>query len=163
MSIQRTVQLTLACVALLFVGSCQSNVGQATVMPTPSAAPTALPVATALPTVLVVPPTVSTGADTVSREPVPATEEASVVTVDAEGAALTLAVGQTFRLSLPDFYTWQIQVGDPAVLAPVGGDRYQARAAGETIMLLNGDPVCRQSNPPCMAPSVQRTLQVSVR
>ncbi|MHB1004807.1 MAG: hypothetical protein ACYC3S_04090 [Chloroflexota bacterium] len=164
MDLQRLAWLAGFCTATLMVAGCQSGVGPPTAAPTLSPAAVApSAVATAVPTVVVLPPpTASSAGETTSAGPVP-TATAGVVTVDASGVTLTLAVGQVFRLNLPSFYVWRVQVGDPAVLTPIGADQYEALAAGETIMLLDGDPVCRKTSPPCGAPSVRRTLQVTVR
>jgi len=112
-------------------------------------------------------PTLSSG---VGSAPTP------VVTLTDEGGTIELSTGQRFLLNLSSGYDWTVTVGDPAdtnpaivsqvtgVLAIQGSQGlYEARAAGRTTVSAVGDPVCREAQPPCAAPSRAFSVQVVVK
>jgi len=111
----------------------------------------------------------------VSASPLPPTGETpspdhSQVTLADNGTSITLHVGDTFLLNLGEDYNWNINVADQTVIsrvkniAVIRGAQgvYQALKAGTTTLMAGGDPACRQSNPPCMRPSIAFELTVSV-
>ena len=65
---------------------------------------------------------------------------------------------------------WTVTISDPEVLARVPGitivrgaqGLYVARQAGQATISAVGDPPCRNSTPPCMAPSVLVAVTVMV-
>lgn len=86
-----------------------------------------------------------------------------VVTLDDQGKTLEITVGDNFLLQLGDGYTWDITISDESVISRVknitviNGAQgvYDVLGAGTTTLTAVGDPVCRQSNPPCSIPSIQ--------
>lgn len=94
-----------------------------------------------------------------------------MVTLVNNGATITLHPGDRFVMMLGDAYDWQVTPADPAVVSrvinitPVRGSQgvYEAHKAGQTTITASGDPMCRQSQPPCMMPSILFTLNVVVQ
>lgn len=92
------------------------------------------------------------------------------VTLADDGRTLNMRVGQTFLLNLGEGYTWQVSVDDTNVLSRkvnvlvIKGAQgiYQANSPGTAKITASGDPLCRQSTPPCMAPSREFHIQVVV-
>ncbi len=90
------------------------------------------------------------------------------VTLSDQGRPSTLHVGESFVLRLGVDYNWQVQVANQDVLSRVPNVMmvrgaqgiYRAHQPGETTLTAIGDPLCRQSNPPCGMPS--RDFQVTV-
>jgi hypothetical protein len=94
------------------------------------------------------------------------------VTLDDQGKTINLNVGQSFLLKLGEDYTWgDVVVGDQNVvsrvrnIAVVRGAQgiYDANAAGTTTLTTTGDPVCRQAQPACAAPSIQFAVTLVVK
>jgi carboxyl-terminal processing protease len=83
------------------------------------------------------------------------------VTLDNEGQTITVKVGERFLLKLGEEYDWTVTVADQTVLSRVKNvmvvrgaqGLYEATKAGSTTLTASGDPVCRQSQPPCATPS----------
>ena len=79
------------------------------------------------------------------------------VNVDLPGATVQMQTGDTLQVNLTGNYDWGVTLGNPAVLnvvsaAPASGAGravYTAARAGETTLVLTGDPPCRKANPPC--------------
>jgi hypothetical protein len=92
------------------------------------------------------------------------------VNVDLTGATVQLQTGDTLQVNLTGNYDWGVTLADPAVLSVVsappatGAGRavYKAAQAGQTTLLLAGDPPCLKSNPPCglMSRAVEFTIIV---
>jgi hypothetical protein len=93
------------------------------------------------------------------------------VNVDLPGATVQLQTGDTLQVNLTGNYDWGITIANPAVLRVVsaapatGAGRavYKAAQAGETNLLLTGDPPCLKSNPPCGLMSRGIEFKVIVR
>ena len=93
------------------------------------------------------------------------------VTLADQGKTLTLAVGQRFLINLGEGFDWSPIVSDQAIVSRVPNISvirgaqgiYEAHAVGQTILTVTGDPTCRQSKPPCMAPSRMFTLNIVVK
>lgn len=93
------------------------------------------------------------------------------VTLEDNGATLILTPGDRFLLELGDQYNWTVTVADPSVVSRVvnitvvkgAQGVYQALKAGNTMLTATGDPLCRQSTPPCELPSILFTLQIVVQ
>jgi photosystem II stability/assembly factor-like uncharacterized protein len=92
------------------------------------------------------------------------------VTLADDGQAITLRAGQRFLLDLGADYNWTVTVDDPAVVSRVvnvltirgSQGLYEAHQPGRTTLSATGDPICRQAQPPCGAPSRLFRLQVVV-
>jgi photosystem II stability/assembly factor-like uncharacterized protein len=92
------------------------------------------------------------------------------VTLADDGRTLTLQVGQRLVLDLDRAYTWTVTVENPTVVgplvdvpAPQGSQGvYEAFRSGQTTLTANGDPICRQAQPPCTLPPRQFQLQLVV-
>src|SRR5690242_3240970 len=93
------------------------------------------------------------------------------VNVDLPGATVQMQTGDTLQVNLTGNYDWGITVANPPVLKVVsaapttGAGRavYTAAQAGDTTLVLTGDPPCRKSNPPCGLMSRVIEFKVSVR
>lgn len=93
------------------------------------------------------------------------------ITLADQGKTLTLAPGQRFLLDLGEGFDWSPVVGDPAIVSRVPNISvirgaqgiYEAHAPGQTTLTVTGDPTCRQSTPPCMAPSRMFSLTIVVK
>lgn len=100
----------------------------------------------------------------------PTAEEQLIITLDDQGKTINLAVGQSFLLKLGEEYTWEVTISDQTVLSRVKGilvvrgaqGVYAAQQAGTVTLTANGDPLCRQSQPQCEAPSIQFQITVVV-
>jgi carboxyl-terminal processing protease len=90
------------------------------------------------------------------------------VTLDNDGGTITLHVGDQFLLKLGEEYNWTVTVADQSIVSRVvnitvvrgAQGVYEAHQVGTTTMAATGDPVCRQSKPPCAMPS--RLFQIKV-
>ncbi len=95
--------------------------------------------------------------------PMPADCRANrTVTLADNGSTVALRVGERFRLDLPDFYTWTVEIGNPAVLRRVcaeGEGVYEGLQRGMTSVMATGTPVCY---PLCLAPSILFRIRVVV-
>ena len=127
--------------------------------PTPSETPPTVP-AQAVP-VVPVPPGPASGPSPNGSAATPPAGQSVTVTLADEGMTVRLRVGDRFLLNLGDPYIWNVSIADPAIvsrvvnIAVVRGAQgvYEGRAAGETRLEAVGDLPCRQSRPPCLAPS----------
>jgi hypothetical protein len=92
----------------------------------------------------------------------------SVVTLASAGQTIQLHVGDTFLLNLGEGWDWTVNVSNPAVVSRVvnilvirgAQGVYKANRPGTATLTAVGDPPCRKSTPPCMAPS--RAFQVQI-
>ncbi len=83
------------------------------------------------------------------------------ITLADQGTTVTLQVNETFLLQLGEGYDWNISIDDQTVISRevnvmvVRGAQgiYRAHKPGRTTLAAIGDPICRQSVPPCAAPS----------
>jgi predicted secreted protein len=129
----------------------------------PSATATAAPAVT-VDTAITTNPTAEN-----TTEPLP--DGQKVVTRDDRGKTISLAVGENFLLELGEGYTWEVNVSDQAVLsrvkniAVIRGAQgvYLANKPGKVTVSAAGDPLCRQSQPPCMMPSILFEFTVQVK
>ena len=93
------------------------------------------------------------------------------VTLADNQTNVTIHVGDTFLLQLGDTYDWTAMVVDPTIVARVQNIAvirgaqgiYKALKTGGTDVTAVGDPVCRNSTPPCGAPSAAFNVHVMVR
>ena len=93
------------------------------------------------------------------------------VTLADDGKTISLQVGDSFLLKLGEDYDWSPIVADQAIvsramnIAVIRGAQgvYDSHKAGKTSLTATGDPVCRQSTPPCEQPSRAFTIQIVVR
>ncbi len=108
----------------------------------------------------------SAGSPSATPEPV----ISQTVTLADDGRTITLHVGDSFLLKLEEGYTWTPSVGDESIISRDRGITvvqgaqgvYEALKVGETILVADGDPTCRQSKPPCMRPSRRFQIQIVV-
>ena len=88
-----------------------------------------------------------------------------------QGKTITMNTGDSFLLQLGDVYTWDISISDQAILsrvmniAVIKGAQgvYIAHQPGTVTLIAAGDPLCRQSQPPCMMPSIAFKVTVVVK
>jgi hypothetical protein len=86
------------------------------------------------------------------------------------GRTVPLRVTQYFMLSLGKEYTWTVSIDPPWVLSqnmkitPLPGEQgvYIARQRGKAVLRATGEPVCRQSQPPCARPDVLFQINIVV-
>lgn len=96
--------------------------------------------------------------------------ESKIVTLADDGQVITLQVNETFLLKLGEGYDWNITLSDqsivsrvPNVLVVRGAQGiYRAHKEGSSTLTAIGDPVCRQTSPPCAAPSRMFRINVVV-
>jgi hypothetical protein len=103
--------------------------------------------------------------------PPPSTNTGSPqVTLSQNGQTISVQVGDTFLLDLGNNYDWQIVVDHPEIVSRVvniivvrgAQGVYKALASGSAQLTATGDPTCRQSKPPCAAPSLLFKLNIVV-
>ena len=93
-----------------------------------------------------------------------------LVTMDYVGQTIAMQKGQSFLLSLTDFYVWQVDIIPAEVLSknqkitPAKGEQgvFIARKAGKTTLKAVGKPICRDATPACERPDILFTLHVVV-
>jgi len=103
------------------------------------------------------PPDVTTTVTTL-----PSTDGGNVVTLDDNNKTFSMKADETFLLKLGEFYDWQPIIDNQDVLsremdiAVISGAQgvYKAHKEGTAKLTATGDPLCRQSVPPCGAPSI---------
>jgi hypothetical protein len=97
---------------------------------------------------------------------------ASGVTLSENGMAFTMHSGESFLLNLgTDVYEWTVEVDHQDVLqrkmgvAVIRGAQgiYVAQNPGTAILTASGDPLCRQTKPACMMPSLLFSITVIVQ
>lgn len=124
-------------------------------------------------------PAVSSVADTPAASPRPTSRPAAspdatglvTITTADEGSTIEIAVGQRLLVELGTGLDWTVTVTDPLVLALVpritivrgAQGLYVGKTAGSATITAVGDPACRKSSPPCMAPSRLVSVTVNVR
>ncbi len=175
----RTVRGILVLLAFMFLAGCATPPPGGSNTAT-AAPPTTVPLATPLGTAIVstslppAPPSATSTAPTLGGAPTPApnvTPTVPPVTLQDNNRTLTLHTGQEFLLQLGEGYNWDVTVDNPAVLKRlvnvlvIRGAQgvYQAEGKGRATLTANGDPTCRQSQPPCAMPSRSFTLHVVVQ
>jgi hypothetical protein len=95
---------------------------------------------------------------------------AKTITLDDDNKTITLQVDETFLLQLGEGYDWNISIDDQAVISRevnvmvIRGAQgiYRAHKPGSATLTAVGDPACRESVPPCAAPSRLFRLYVIV-
>lgn len=100
----------------------------------------------------------------------PTGETTPTVTLADDGTTLHLQAGERFLLKLGEDYDWTVTVADQSVVSRVvnimvvrgAQGVYEAHQAGSTTLTAAGDPVCRQAQPPCAAPSRDFRLEIVV-
>jgi len=115
-------------------------------------------------------------ANTTAETPIPVLVPAQysngrIVTLADNQANVALAAGDIFLLKLDENYDWSSTVVDNSVVdreknnAVIKGTQgiYRALKIGDTDLTAIGEPVCRNSTPPCAMPSVFFTVHVAVR
>jgi photosystem II stability/assembly factor-like uncharacterized protein len=91
----------------------------------------------------------------------PGSSSLTQVILADDGQTLTLQVGDRFLLDLGDAYTWTVSIENQTIVdlvfnqpVPRGAQGiFEALKPGTTTLIANGDPICRQAQPPCAAPS----------
>ena len=95
------------------------------------------------------------------------------VSLDDQGGMINLLLGESFLLNLGERYTWDISISsqpDGVIsrvknITVIRGAQgvYETLKAGTAILTASGDPLCRQSNPPCGQPSIQIQITFTIR
>jgi hypothetical protein len=94
------------------------------------------------------------------------------VTLSDNGKTFVMHVGESFLLNLGmDVYDWSPEVDNQDVLqretgvAVIRGAQgiYIAKTPGTAILAASGNPLCLQSRPPCMRPSLFFSITVIVQ
>ncbi len=93
-----------------------------------------------------------------------------VVTLADSGGTIQMKVGDSFLLKLGNEYTWQISLSNQDVIGLRKGVQvilgaqgiYDALQPGTVQLTATGDPQCRQSTPPCAAPSILFSVTIEV-
>jgi hypothetical protein len=101
----------------------------------------------------------------------PAPGEQKIVTLADQGKTITLAIGESFLLKLGEEYNWEVTISDQSILSRaknimvIRGAQgvYDALQAGTVTLTATGDPLCRQSKPPCGMPSILFKITVIVQ
>ena len=83
------------------------------------------------------------------------------ITLADDGTTIDVRLGDRVLIDLGTGLIWTVTIGDQQVLARVIGvtvilgaqGLYTAARTGSTLVTAIGDPACRTSTPPCMAPS----------
>ena len=136
------------------------------------------------PTVSVTPPVTTADATTTEETPpdtatpnvtppvaiLPATNGEVDITMDDNDKTITMRPDETFLLKLGEAYDWQAVIDNQEVVSRVVGialvsgaqGLYKAHKDGTAILTATGDPLCRQSTPPCGAPSILFKVNVNV-
>jgi hypothetical protein len=99
-------------------------------------------------------------------EPAPA-----VITLADNGNTFLLHPGESFLLELGNMLIWTVEIDNTEVLSRVKNlavivgaqGVYVANRLGQATLSAVGDPACRKSNPPCMAPSMIFRIVVVVQ
>jgi hypothetical protein len=151
-----------------------TEVISSTVMPT--AGQTSQPgviVGTSVPSTITLGSTVPPTATEASGAPGPAggTAGTPTVTLADEGKTITLHVGQRFLLSLGEGYDWNVIIDKQDVVSRVIGiltvrgsqGLFEAHQPGTAALTATGDPLCRQSQPPCGQPSILFNVKIVVQ
>lgn len=100
----------------------------------------------------------------------PGTSTTPTVTLADDGTTLPLQPGERFLLKLGEDYDWTVIVADQSIVSRVvnilvvrgAQGVYEAHQVGSTTLTATGDPVCRQAQPPCAAPSREFRLEIVV-
>jgi hypothetical protein len=103
----------------------------------------------------------------VSTDTTPAVK---TITLADDGKTFTLQVDETFLLNFGEGYDWNISIDDQTIISRevnvmvIRGAQgiYKAHKPGRATLTAVGDPPCRQSVPPCAAPSRLFRLNVVV-
>ena len=97
---------------------------------------------------------------------------ANGVTLSENGGVFIMQAGESFVLNLGmDVYDWTVEVDNQNVIqrelniAVIRGAQgiYIARNSGTATLTASGNPLCQQSNPPCMMPSILFSITVIVQ
>ena len=97
---------------------------------------------------------------------------ANGITLGDNGKTYTLQKGESVLLNLGmDSYNWTITIDNQNVLSRVRNIMvirgaqgvYQANSPGKSVLSAEGDPLCRNSTPACMAPSIMFTVTIIVQ
>lgn len=136
-----------------------------TATPSPSATPSPT---SAIPAEAATPLPTRAPEKTPTMNATPAPSGSLTVTLADNGHTITLHPGDRFLLQLGEGWTWNVSVDSPAVVSRlpnilvVRGAQgiYLAHQPGQATLTAVGDPLCRQSNPPCAIPS--RAFRVTI-
>ena len=94
------------------------------------------------------------------------------VTLSDNGKTFAMHVGESFLLKLGmDIYDWTVEVDNQNVIhremnvMVIRGAQgiYIAQNPGTAILSASGNPLCQQSKPPCMLPSILFRINVIVK
>jgi hypothetical protein len=123
--------------------------------------------ATAMP-----PVTISATAENEAGSPSVSALPVDGVTLSENGMTFVMRPGESFLLNLGmDMYDWTVEVDNQDVIRRemnvmvIRGAQgiYIAQNPGTAILIASGNPLCLQSNPPCMMPSLLFRITVKVQ
>jgi putative hemolysin len=105
------------------------------------------------------------------RAPGGAEASPQTVTLENDGGTIALEPGDRFLLKLDEAYDWTVTVADQTILSRVvnvtvvrgAQGLYEAHQTGSTTLTAAGEPICRQSQPPCAMPSRLFEVRVEVQ
>jgi hypothetical protein len=114
-------------------------------------------------------PTTAADSTSTAATPVP-TPRVFEVTLADNNKIIELCRNELILLKLGEGYDWTVTIADQTIIsrvlniAVVRGAQglYEAHVIGKTSLEAVGDPTCRQSKPPCEAPSLNFKVTVSV-
>ncbi|GEM_PF-1826094 len=96
--------------------------------------------------------------------------EDKIITPEDNDKLIDIKKGERFVVKLDSAYDWRINIDNQTVVDSDYSDIrysgsqgvYMAHNSGQAILTGVGDPVCRLSEPPCMAPSILFQLNITV-
>jgi hypothetical protein len=102
----------------------------------------------------------------------PQTVPANGITLSDNGKTFLVHPGDSFLLNLGmDTFDWTVTIDNQNVISreknvmPIRGAQgvYQATATGQAVLSAQGDPLCRNSTPACMMPSLLFRVTIIVQ
>jgi hypothetical protein len=122
--------------------------------------------------IILVPPAVPTSGVGSGTGSGPSTIPAGGITLSDNGKTFLVHLGDSFLLNLGmDTFDWTVTIDNQNVISrernvmPIRGAQgvYQAAAAGQAVLSAEGDPLCRNTTPACMMPSLLFRVTIIVQ
>jgi hypothetical protein len=122
--------------------------------------------------IILVPPAVPTSGGGSGSRSGPSAMPAGGITLSDNGKTFLVHPGDSFLLNLGmDTFDWTVTIDNQNVISrernvmPIRGAQgvYQAAATGQAVLSAEGDPLCRNSTPACMMPSLIFRVTVIVQ
>ena len=159
-----TLIITIGIMGMLILTACAVQQPATIDTVTPEVKPTATAKPSATSVEITPEPTISTPV-------VPTDIGQKTITLGDQGKTIELTVGERFLLQLGEGYTWDVTISDQNVVSRVKNilvvrgaqGIYNALQAGTVTLSASGDPVCRQTKPPCAMPSILFSITIIVK